>query len=115
MPRLKGTAVNTAPTPEAEKFNGFSKAGFDFLRALKKNNDRDWFRERKHVFDETVKRPMELLVQEAAARCRKSGITLYAKDKNPLTRIYRDIRFRSDKRPFNTHLGAGLRTSPPRR
>jgi uncharacterized protein (TIGR02453 family) len=94
------------------RFDGIPEAGFNFLRALKKHNDRDWFRERKHLFEEGVQRPMEALVVEAAAHCRKRGVALYAKDKNPLTRIYRDIRFSSDKRPFNTHLGAGLRSSP---
>lgn len=93
-------------------FTGIPQAGLDFLRALKKHNDREWFRARKEVFEENVKRPMELLVAEVAAHCRKRGFAIFVKDKNPLTRIYRDIRFTSDKRPFNTHLGAGLRSSP---
>ncbi|HLH04220.1 MAG TPA: TIGR02453 family protein [Bryobacteraceae bacterium] len=111
MPPAK--ELTASPDSQANlEFYGFPQAGFDFLRALKKHNDRDWFRERKQIFEETVKQPMEVLVHEVAARCRRRGLALYAKDKNPLTRIYRDIRFSADKRPFNTHLGAGLRRSP---
>ena len=54
---------------------------------------------------------MESLVYAIAAACRARGFPLHAKDKNPLTRIYRDIRFRADKTPFNTHLGGSLRQS----
>ena len=108
-------AQRRTPIPQRRPgaFDGIPEAAFNFLRALKKHNDRDWFRERKHLFEEQLKRPMEDLVAEAAARCRKLGVVLYAKDRNPLTRIYRDIRFRSDKRPFNTHLGPGCGTPPP--
>jgi uncharacterized protein (DUF2461 family) len=39
-------------------FPGFPKEGMAFLRALKKNNDRDWFTPRKSDYEETVKKPM---------------------------------------------------------
>jgi uncharacterized protein (TIGR02453 family) len=93
------------------KFSGFPKAGLQFLRDLKENNDRDWFRERKPTYQETVRIPMELLILEVAAACRARGLMLYAKEKQPVMRVYRDIRFSPDKRPFNTHVGASLRRS----
>lgn len=95
---------------ETETFSGFPAAGIQFLDELKQNNDRDWFRERKEIYDQQVKRPMELLVVEASAICRQKGLTVYPKDKNPVMRIYRDIRFSADKRPFNTRVGASLRS-----
>ncbi len=97
---------------DARAFAGFPQAGLQFLRDLKENNDRDWFRERKEIYEEQVKLPMELLVMEAAAQCRKRGLTIHAKDKSPVMRVYRDIRFSSDKRPFKTHVGASLMGSP---
>ena len=93
----------------AARFAGFPKAGMKFLRDLKKNNDREWFRERKPLYEESVHVPMELVAREVAAGCRKRGFALYAKEKNPVMRVYRDIRFSPDKRPFKTHVGCGLK------
>jgi uncharacterized protein (TIGR02453 family) len=92
-------------------FSGFPKAGIRFLRELKRNNDRDWFRERKHIYEEAVRTPMESLVRGIAAACQKRGFPLHAKDKNPVMRVYRDIRFSSDKSPFHTHVGGSLKNS----
>ncbi len=83
--------------------------GMKFLRDLKENNDRDWFRERKHRYESDVEQPMAALVIEAGERCRKKGLMLAAKDRNPVMRVYRDIRFSADKRPFKSHVGASLR------
>ncbi len=93
-------------------FTGFPQAGLRFLRDLKANNDREWFRERKEIYEEQVRIPMELLVMETAAQCRKRGLKIYAKEKNPVMRVYRDIRFSADKRPFKTHVSASLAGSP---
>jgi uncharacterized protein (TIGR02453 family) len=90
-------------------FAGFPQSGMQFLRDLKSNNDRDWFRERKHIYQEQVERPMAMLVTEAASRSRKRGLLVATKGKNPVMRVYRDIRFSPDKRPFKTHVGASLK------
>lgn len=91
------------------KFSGFTKAGLAFLSDLKQNNDREWFRERKQIYETELRAPMEALAHQSAARCRRAGIPLSPKEKNPLTRIYRDIRFSADKTPFHTHVGASLK------
>jgi uncharacterized protein (TIGR02453 family) len=90
------------------RFSGLS-APLEFLRDLKNNNNRDWFRERKGDYERLLQRPMEDLVRKCAAACDKRGFPLFPKDKNPLTRIYRDIRFSPDKTPFHTYVGASLR------
>ncbi len=91
-----------------DTFAGFPQSGIQFLRDLKSNNDRDWFRERKHIYQEHVEKPMAMLVTEAASLIRKRGLPIGAKGKNPVMRVYRDIRFSPDKRPFKTHVGASL-------
>lgn len=93
------------------EFPGFPEAGFRLLKQLKKNNDRDWFRERKSEYQEQVERPMEALVLAVAAECRNRQLPLYTKEKNPVMRVYRDIRFSKDKSPFKTHVAAELRRS----
>jgi uncharacterized protein (TIGR02453 family) len=91
------------------RFPGLSSEALDFLRDLKRNNNRDWFRERKGDYERLLHHPIEDLVRTCAAACDKRGFPLFPKDKNPLTRIYRDIRFSPDKTPFHTHVGASLR------
>src|SRR5665213_2953184 len=91
------------------RFSGFTRTGLAFLSELKQNNDREWFRERKHIYETELRAPMEALAHQSTLRCRRAGIPLSPKEKNPLTRIYRDIRFSSDKTPFHTHVGAALK------
>jgi len=98
-------------TPAALEFAGFPAEGFRFLRQLKRNNDRDWFRERKADYERYVEQPMRALVLAVARECHTHGIPLHAKEKNPVMRVYRDIRFSKDKRPFKTHVAAELRRS----
>src|SRR5271155_118024 len=44
-------------------FPGFPPEALKFLRALKRNNDREWFQPRKEIFDTKVRAPMEQLVE----------------------------------------------------
>ena len=80
-------------TENALVFSGFPPEAFRFLAQLKRNNDREWFRERKQQYQEYVHRPMEALVHAVSEKCRAKRIPLYAKEKNPVMRVYRDIRF----------------------
>lgn len=101
------------PSLNTNPFKGIKKEALQFLRDLKENNDRDWFRDRKHIYEETLRHPVESLLRECATLARKRGFPLYLKDKNPVTRIYRDIRFSADKTPFHTFVGGTLRGAPP--
>lgn len=92
-------------------FAGFPEAGFRFLRQLKKHNDRDWFRDHKVEYEKQLAEPMKELILAVAAGCRGRGLPLYVKEKSPIMRIYRDIRFSKDKSPFKTHVSAELRRS----
>ena len=44
----------------------FSDATLKFLRALKRHNDREWFREHKSQYDEHVRGPMIEVINELA-------------------------------------------------
>jgi uncharacterized protein (DUF2461 family) len=35
-------------------FTGFSKKGLDFLKALRKNNTKEWFEAHKHIYTEHI-------------------------------------------------------------
>ncbi|MDU8912015.1 TIGR02453 family protein [Aestuariicoccus sp. MJ-SS9] len=72
-----------------------------FLSDLTHNNDRDWFRENKSLYDADLKRPAErILADIAPALEARSGAPVRTK----LFRPHRDIRFSEDKTPFHTHL-----------
>jgi uncharacterized protein (TIGR02453 family) len=103
--------MKTRDAKEQPEFNGLPPEGFRLLQHLKKNNNREWFRERKSAYRDTVEVPMEALVSAVSSGCRARGIPLFPKEKNPVMRVYRDIRFRADKTPFKTHVAAELRRS----
>ncbi|MBM3756873.1 MAG: DUF2461 domain-containing protein [Acidobacteria bacterium] len=90
------------------RFPGFSKQGLDFLKGLKKNNDREWFNARKDVFEEHVKTPMIALVEAINADIAAFAPDHLTEPSKALYRIYRDTRFSNDKTPYKTHLGANL-------
>ena len=88
------------------RFFGFSSDALSFLRALKRNNRRDWFQPRKEKYESLVKAPMLELVEclnQELARFAPQYITAPQK---AVYRIYRDTRFSKDKTPYKTHISA---------
>ena len=77
-----------------------------FLRALKRNNDRDWFRARKDRYEELLRGPMIAVIERLANDFRAFAPDLVAHPKTSLYRIYRDTRFSGDKAPLKTHIAA---------
>lgn len=87
----------------------FSPKFFQFLKELKANNNRDWFEKNKSRYEAEVKGPMLQFIADFAAPLRTVSPQFKA-DARPvggsMFRIYRDIRFSRDKRPYKTHVGA---------
>jgi len=81
---------------------------FQFLRQLKRHNNRDWFARNKQRYEEVVRDPALTFISSFGPHLRKLGPHFVA-DPRPargsLFRIYRDTRFSPDKRPFKTHVG----------
>jgi uncharacterized protein (TIGR02453 family) len=88
----------------------FTPKAVRFLRALKRNNNREWFRARKDQYDEHVRGPMIAVIEQLARDFRTFAPELIASPKESLFRIYRDTRFSSDKKPLKTHAAAVFRT-----
>ncbi len=89
-------------------FHGFSPAALKFLRDLAKHNDRAWFTPRKEYYERELLDPLEAMVADAGEALRKAKIPLQADPRRRRFRVYRDIRFSRDKRPYKTNLGAYL-------
>lgn len=87
-------------------FGGFPKEALPFFRSLKRNNRREWFQPRKHIYDEKVRGPMVELVTALAAEMMDFAPAHVAEPAKAIYRIYRDTRFSSDKTPYKTHIAA---------
>jgi len=84
----------------------FTRKTLAFLRALKRNNDRDWFRARRADYEQHVRGPMIALLDELARDLPGFAPDLVSDPRVCLFRIYRDTRFSSDKRPLKTNVAA---------
>lgn len=93
------------------RFAGFPPEMPTFFDGLRRNNNRDWFQERKDVFEQKVKVPMTALVDALNAELAKSAPAYVTEPKGAIFRIYRDTRFSKDKTPYKDHIGASFAPS----
>lgn len=76
-----------------------------FLNKILVNNNRPWFQENKNLYLKAQNQINKIAVELI------NGISKFDSSINNLTisdctyRIYRDIRFSPDKRPYKTHMG----------
>lgn len=81
----------------------------DFLRKLKKNNNRDWFEKNRDKY-EAAKSDIEKNVAVVLNNIRTFDKRVPAdlEAKKCMFRIYRDVRFSKDKRPYKNNIGAHI-------
>ena len=93
-------------------FDGFPKDFFAFLRELKAHNERPWFEANKQRFRDSVQAPMSEFIAAIAPPLAKISRNFTA-DPRPnggsMFRIYRDVRFAKDKRPYKEHAACNFR------
>ena len=83
-------------------------AAFKFLQSLAKNNNREWFEKRKGRYLE-IKAEFEEFVGNLLNEMILFDESLAGLNPKKLTfRIYRDVRFSKDKRPYKNNLSAGF-------
>lgn len=81
----------------------FEKSSLQFLKNLKKNNNRDWFAEHKGQFKEAqtnAKAFWEAIRENLEKHDEIEKIKMF--------RIYRDVRFSKDKTPYQPHFAGSL-------
>ena len=90
----------------SEGFSGFSSRFFRFFEELAANNKREWFEANKARYKEEVVGPLTAFIAAMAPRLAKIS-EHYNADPRPnggsMFRIYRDVRFSMDKRPYKEH------------
>jgi uncharacterized protein (TIGR02453 family) len=84
----------------------FREAGLKFLRSLKRNNRREWFEAHKPEFERELKQPMLALIETVNRAMADFAPGHVRPPQKCMMRIYRDIRFSSDKRPYKSHISA---------
>ena len=84
----------------------FTRKTLAFLRALKRNNDRDWFRARKPEYEQHVRGPMIEMLARLESDLPRFAPEVISDPRVSLYRIYRDTRFSADKTPLKTHAAA---------
>lgn len=87
-------------------FDSFPKEGLQFLKALKKNNNRPWFEKHKEEYERYLKLPMQSLIVALQPHFARFAPEFELHPKRSMFRIYRDIRFSKDKRPYKMHVAA---------
>ena len=93
------------------QFTGFGARALPFLKALDFHQDRDWFKANRALFDSELETPRGDLIEALTEAFAKDGLPFKGDRKTSTYRIYRDVRFAKDKRPFNRHVSALLTPS----
>lgn len=84
----------------------FSPEALRFLRGLKRNNDREWFEKRKALYERELKAPILALATEVNEAMLDFAPHHVRDPRKAVMRIYRDVRFSTDKSPYKTQVAA---------
>lgn len=95
-----------------ETFSGFPKDLVNFYEDLVQNNDRPWFNKNKQRYKDSVVYPMCDFIAAIAPHL-DAIAPFYIADPRPtggsMFRIYRDVRFAKDKKPYKEHAACQFR------
>jgi uncharacterized protein (TIGR02453 family) len=107
-----GFRKRSATSVGGQPFNGFPDDTLKFLRALAKNNDREWFKAEGDRYEQAVLEPSLAFIaamQRPLAKISPLFCAVPKKVGGSLMRIHRDTRFANDKRPYKTNIGIQFR------
>lgn len=100
--------VNPFLEEDHPPFPGYTADVVKFLKALARNNTREWFAENKQRYEDSVRYPTELLLATLGERLRKGIPDIVIDPKRSIFRINRDVRFSQDKSPYKTSVAASF-------
>ena len=90
------------------EFSGFSKKTLPFLKAIKKNNNKEWFEAHRSEYEELILNPSRAFVSEMGEHLQalEPTINFSPKINKSLYRIYRDTRrMGANKAPLKHRIG----------
>jgi uncharacterized protein (TIGR02453 family) len=88
------------------------KSTLDFLKALKRNNNREWFQKNKERYTSSLENVATWL-DELIAEMNKHDRLQTRTGKESLYRIYNDVRFSNDKTPYNPRFAGHFKRVKP--
>jgi uncharacterized protein (TIGR02453 family) len=97
--------VSAKAKTTAARFAGFDRTAMQFWHELAAEMNRDWFTANKQRYEALWVAPMTALLDDVARRIAPAYKPL-ALGAPKVRRIYRDVRFSTDKAPYKTHIGA---------
>jgi len=90
----------------------FTKATFTFLKDLTENNEREWFRQNKHRYEDHVRDPAIRFITDFGDHLKTLSEHFRSDPRTvggSMFRVYRDARFSKDKTPYKTFIGIQFR------
>ena len=92
--------------PGYSSFPGYSRAALTFLEQIVTNNNREWFLARKALYDTELRGATVALVEALNARLVGFAPEYVTEPAKAVPRIYRDLRFSEDRRPYKHNVAA---------
>jgi len=89
------------------EFDGFKEEALSFLDEIEQNNNKVWFENNRHRWEEVILKPNKAYVEEMGEHLIALAPLIKAQPKmgGSLFKIYRDTRFSHDKTPIKTKIG----------
>lgn len=83
-----------------------TKNVINFLKALKNNNNKTWFEANRSWYESARNEFEQTIAQVLFLMIRFDKTLQWLEPRKCIFRIYRDVRFSSDKTPYKTNFGA---------
>jgi uncharacterized protein (TIGR02453 family) len=96
----------------ASRFASFEPKTIGFLKQLKANNNREWFKENKSRYEDDVldvALRFIIAMQDPLAEIAPRFTAVPTRVGGSLMRVYRDTRFSKNKLPYKTNIGIQFR------
>lgn len=88
--------------------SNIKKENLDFLKQLKKHNNREWFADHKAEYEKN-REDVILFADDLLSKMKEHDDIETPSGKKSLYRIYRDIRFSKDKTPYKTQWSGSFK------
>ena len=106
LPRaLKDRLARGEPLPMPD-FPVFPAASLTFLKGLRRHNRREWFEDRRDVYEAAVRDPMRAFIEGVDIKLARLAPEVVGDPRKSMFRIHRDVRFSKDKSPYKTWASA---------
>lgn len=89
----------------------FTEQYLDFMADLAVNNNKQWFDQNRHRYEEFVREPFKIFVDDLSKALQIIRPDIVLPPHKLMFRINRDVRFAKDKTPYKTGMSAVFNTT----